>query len=103
MRTVTKTSTLLAFLATVAAHRSVAAGDAKAETKACLAASDQAQQLKDERKLVKAREQALACSKDSCPGPVRKDCLQWLQTIDASLPSIVINARDGGKDITNVT
>ena len=69
----------------------------------CVKASEQAQSLRDEGKYRKAREQLLVCTRDVCPSVVRKDCVQWLSEVDASMPSIVITARDGsGRDLTDV-
>lgn len=74
------------------------------ETKACVAASDQAQQLRDEGKLKDAREQMLLCARDVCPGAVRKDCSAWLTALEASLPSVVIGAQDAKhNDLIRVT
>ncbi len=70
---------------------------------ACVQASEQAQSLRDEGKYKKAREQLFICSRDACPAVVRKDCVQWLQELDASMPSVVITAKDGnGKDLVDV-
>lgn len=67
------------------------------EVRACVAASEQAQQLRDDGKLQKAREQMLVCARESCPAPVRKDCAAWLTALDASVPTIVLSAQDEGK------
>ena len=73
------------------------------EKQACVTASDEAQKLRDERKLVKSREQLLLCARDACPNVVRKDCSQWLSEVEASLPSVTLSARDGaGHDFAAV-
>src|SRR5215471_469259 len=73
------------------------------EVTTCVKASEQAQSLRDEGKYKKAREQLLVCTRDVCPGMVRKDCVGWLQDLDASMPSVVITARDpNGKDLIDV-
>lgn len=70
---------------------------------ACVAASEQAQQLRDEGKLKQAREQMLACAKDSCPQAIRKDCSAWLAALDTSMPSIVLSAQDATRhDVIHV-
>ncbi len=72
------------------------------EKQACVTASDEAQRLRDERKLTKAREQMVLCAREACPGIVRKDCLQWLSEVEASLPSVVLSARNAeGGDISS--
>jgi hypothetical protein len=73
------------------------------DTRACLVASEQAQQLRDEGKLKKAREQMLICARDACPGAIRKDCSSWLTALEVSLPTIVISAQDANrKDLIRV-
>ena len=73
------------------------------EKEICVAASDQAQTLRDENKFRRAREALLTCARDACPGIVRKDCEKWLAELDSSYPSIVIGARDArGRDVLGV-
>ena len=73
------------------------------EVATCVKANEQAQSLRDEGKYKRAREQLLVCTRDVCPGIVRKDCMQWLSDLDASMPSVVINAKDaGGRDLVDV-
>jgi len=67
------------------------------DARACVAAADQAQQLRDEGKLKDARQQMLVCARDTCPAGVRKDCSGWLSALDASLPSIVVSAEDASR------
>jgi hypothetical protein len=64
------------------------------EKEACVAASDQAQTLRDEGRYRAARVQLLACSRDACPGLVRHDCEKWLSDLDATQPTVVLGARD---------
>src|SRR5580700_9118420 len=52
------------------------------EKEACVAASDQAQTLRDDGKYRAARAQLLVCSRDVCPAIVRRDCEKWLAPID---------------------
>jgi hypothetical protein len=70
---------------------------------ACLRASDSAQQLRAAGKLVAARDALKSCVLDECPPVVREACSQWMGEVTASLPTIVIGARDGdGKDIVDM-
>jgi len=80
-------------------------GAAHADDKAdCVAASDQAQDLRAQGKLVKAHEQLLACSRDACPAVIARDCGQWLREVEHSLPSIAVSVRDAhGGDLIEVT
>jgi hypothetical protein len=89
-------ATLVASLVTTAVP-----GRARADEKeTCVAASDQAQNLRDEGKYRRAREALLICARDACPGIVRRDCEKWLSDLDASYPTIVLGARDAkGRDV----
>src|SRR5262249_31598684 len=70
---------------------------------ACAAASDQAQQLRDEAKLRAARAQLIICADETCPGVIRKDCAGWLADVEARLPSVVFRVLDpAGKDLVQV-
>jgi hypothetical protein len=73
----------------------VAAPFAGADDKdACASASEQAQQLRSRGKLIEARDQLLACSRRACPAVVKEDCERILTDVEASIPSVVVNARD---------
>lgn len=74
-----------------------------ANVEACLDAADQAQQLRDDGKFRSAREQMLVCVQDTCPGPVKRDCGDWLTQLDATAPSVVLTAKNGSTDITDVS
>lgn len=85
----------------------VVTGPARAEAPdvvdACASASEKGQELRDQAKLVAARELFVACAAETCPAVVRKDCTTWLAEVDEALPSIAIHARDaGGRDLTEV-
>ena len=73
------------------------------EVAACVKASEQAQSLKDEGKLKRARDQLLICARDVCPSVVKKDCVQGLAEVDGSMPSVVMSAKDArGRDLSAV-
>ncbi len=73
------------------------------ERAACIAASDDAQDLRSQHKLHAARDALLRCAQQTCPGVIRKDCAHWLAEVDDVLPSIVVKARDAaGKDVVEV-
>jgi hypothetical protein len=78
-----------------------ASAPARADDKAaCVAASDQAQTLRDDGKYRAARAALAECSRDACPGIVRRDCEKWLLDLDASQPTVVFGARDPkGNDV----
>ena len=69
----------------------------------CIAASERAQTLRLEGKLIASLEQLAVCGKGVCPAIVRQDCTQWMSEVLASLPSVVVGARvAGGQDLVAV-
>jgi len=77
-----------------------AADPTKAE---CIAANEKGQDLRRANKLTAARAQLVTCIATSCPGPVREDCAQRITEIDAVMPAIVFEAKDGaGNDLAAV-
>ncbi len=94
-------------LATVAALVSTASIPRVAraiDKEACVAASDAAQKHRAGKKLVAARKELLVCAQDECPAVVKKDCADWLADVDASLPTVVVAAKDAasGGDLVDV-
>jgi hypothetical protein len=70
---------------------------------ACLRAADEGQVLRDQGKLLTARERLLTCSRTPCPGMLRADCAGWLADVEARLPSVVLGAQDAaGRDVVDV-
>jgi hypothetical protein len=89
----------------VAALVALAAPSARADDakKQCTAAYDQAQSLRDAHKLREAREQLRICSQPSCTAFIAKDCTEWLDEVERSLPTVVLSAKDGaGRDLLQV-
>jgi hypothetical protein len=72
-----------------------AARAAEPDKLACIAANDAAQDLRRGGKLHEAREKLALCVSASCPGPVRDDCAQRLVEVDAAMPSVVFDVKDG--------
>jgi hypothetical protein len=69
---------------------------------ACMEAADGAQSLRDEGKLIEAREKILVCAASSCPTVVAKQCAKWLQEVDEQLPTVIPRVRDAaGKDLSD--
>lgn len=91
-------------LATLAALSGVCvAPPALAGKKECAAAYVEAQKLKAASSFRKAREQLILCAKDECLAAVKKDCVAWLDEVNASIPSIVIEAKGpDGKETFDV-
>ncbi|AKU97306.1 hypothetical protein AKJ09_03970 [Labilithrix luteola] len=75
-----------------------------ANVQACLAASEKGQRARAAGKLREAREQFLVCGAEGCPSVVRHDCTQWQTDLQASIPTVVLGAKDrGNRDLVDVT
>lgn len=60
---------------------------------ACLQAHPEAQKLRRAQRLVEARAQLLVCAAAACPDVLRRDCAQWLEEVEALLPSLLVEVR----------
>jgi hypothetical protein len=92
----------LAALASLVAWATLAAPARAADdnVRACIAASTDGQTLRQQGKLLAAREQMIACARDACPPIVRSHCARWLSEVDAAIPSVVVRAEDAaGQDV----
>ena len=80
---------------------SMATTSARADDKiVCANASENGQKLRDDGKLMKARQEFLVCARDVCPQIIKKDCVDWLQKSEESLPTVVLGAKDSkGQDV----
>jgi hypothetical protein len=97
------TTTAAVVLASNVAEAAPPAAAAGPDRKACIAAADDGQKLRDENKLSAAREKFILCASKSCPGAVAKECSQWLQDAERDMPSVTFRARDErGKEILDV-
>src|SRR5260370_33051805 len=80
-----------------------AGAGAEDEKHARISASDQGQQLRDDGKYRLARDAFARCARETCPVPVRQDCVHWLLEVDQSSATIVVNAKDEkGNDLADV-
>lgn len=69
----------------------------------CLAANDKSISLRGDHKLLAARKELLVCAASTCPGEVRKECMRRIDLVNSSLPTVVIEAKDGsGNDLVAV-
>lgn len=75
---------------------------AQSDAQQCAAAAEQAQAARDEGKYRRAREQLFLCSRDVCPGAIKKDCVEWLGQIDSLAPTVVFGAKGATGDVTDV-
>jgi hypothetical protein len=65
-------------------------GEAKVE---CLKHHEEAQLARREGRLLTTRAELLLCSLAACPGAIRADCVDWIEQVSRSLPSVVVTAR----------
>lgn len=90
-------------IAALAAPHAADAAPADKNKAQCIAAYEQGQKLKHDGKLKDSRKQFLVCMQDTCPALFRKDCDQWLNEVDQTMPSVVFIAKGPkGEDITDV-
>jgi hypothetical protein len=90
-------------MATIGLTTREARADDMAALKACLAAAESAQDLRDAGKLAEARKQLNVCTREGCPSLVRQDCIRWTDEVLATMPTIVPGARDpSGRDLVHV-
>jgi hypothetical protein len=70
----------------------------------CLQAAEKGQNLRDEHKLIEAREQFRRCAVASCPVAVQTDCVGWVKEADKDIPTVVLYAKDAaGNDSFEVS
>jgi len=69
---------------------------------ACLSSYESAQRLRLETKLRAAKAALVTCARAECPDVLRRDCSRWLGEVEKSLPSVVVAARRGATDVTEV-
>ena len=69
----------------------------------CLTANDKSISLRNEHKLLAARKELLVCAASTCPAEVRKECMRRIDLVNTSLPTVVLEAKDGaGNDLSAV-
>lgn len=59
----------------------------------CIAAYEQTQTARKDGKLMTARKAATVCARADCPSLLARDCSKWVGELDASIPTIVFDAR----------
>jgi hypothetical protein len=74
-----------------------------ADKEACISAYEQTQTLRKDGKVLAAKAQAAVCARDVCPTLLAKDCTRWLTELEASTPSVVLEARSAtGAELVDV-
>ena len=67
---------------------------AEPTTLECITAYEDSVPLRKNHQLKAARVKLLICSSESCPADVRTECIGRLSEIDASMPTVVFEAKD---------
>lgn len=68
----------------------------------CARAAEEGQTLRDEGKLLRAREAFSRCIRPTCPAVIAKECASWLDDVAARMPSVVVVAKDArGGDLAD--
>jgi hypothetical protein len=74
------------------------------EKQACVRAVERAQVDRLDGRLRAAREGFVTCARAVCPDAIRVDCTRWVAEVDASLPTVVIDAVwADGHDVAGLT
>ncbi len=69
----------------------------------CAEAYTQAQVLRREVKLLESRAKLLVCSRTVCTDFITEECTEWLAQVEARIPSVVLEAKDGdGAELLDV-
>jgi len=78
----------------------LAASSARADLASCIASSEHALALRRAGKLLETRVELAECAAASCPDEVRSDCAKRMEAVNASMPSVVVAAKDAsGHDL----
>lgn len=65
-------------------------GVARADKEACARAAESYQELRDQSRLQEGRAKLLVCAATECPKLIRADCTNWLEELNRTMPSVVI-------------
>ncbi|HEY8075692.1 MAG TPA: hypothetical protein VIF62_16315 [Labilithrix sp.] len=72
--------------------------------KACIAAHEEGQTLRNKKKPHAAREKFVVCARAECPVVLRKECADQLALVEKDAPTVALEARDDeGNDATALT
>jgi hypothetical protein len=101
-RTVSNTALAIAVAAAALAAPSPSRA-ADPTTADCLGANDKSISLRNDHKLGAARAQLLVCAASSCPADIRNECTRRVADVNAAMPTIVFEVKDGaGRDLSAV-
>lgn len=88
----TRTLTLTAALVFLSLSAPAAAAPKKQQH--CIAAAESGQQLRSTSKLIEARKAFGACTANTCPAVIRRDCGRWIDELDLATPTITVKLED---------
>jgi hypothetical protein len=70
---------------------------------ACLAATEEGQNLRDQGRLNAAKAQFQICSAKPCGAAVAKQCTEWMAEVEKDQPTVLFRAKDAaGKEVVDV-
>ncbi len=73
------------------------------DTDTCADAALAGQRARDNGAFTSARASFLECARPVCPNLIRADCTKWAGEVEATMPTIVLGARDAaGQDVRGV-
>lgn len=79
---------------------SLAARHSNADVQACVDAHREGQVQRDRSDFVAAYDSFSSCMGEECPGPIRAECADFRQKLDAAMPTVILVARDAsGNDV----
>ena len=82
----------------------LSASSARADSRECAQAHQQAQVFSKQGQLLQAREQMLRCARADCPDLIVEDCAGWLPALESRIPTAVFAVSDElGRDVTEIT
>jgi len=91
------------FLACSLAFGAGTAWAADPTTADCLSSNDSSIDLRNQHKLRAARAELLICAGATCPEDIRNECARRVSEVNASMPTIVFEAKDSaGNDLSSV-
>lgn len=83
-------------IATIALASVVVARPARADDAKCVSAFEETQRLRKLGKLVSAHDEAQTCSASACPPVIQKQCAQWLEALEPTVPTAIVVAQGRG-------
>jgi len=74
-------------------------GQGEVDAEQCLEAHERVQVTRAAGDLLAARDAVAVCVKAACPDIVRRDCVVWYSEVTQSVPSLIVTASEGDRDL----